>query len=144
MKLVRQLGFVLLIGCAGAAFRACAPKAEFDSSNNQVAELQAENGRLKAELKTKSALPVDVSFRRAYAAAGYVAVLNTTVKSPLAVLLTKTSAALGTVNSFELHLDPDVSTELGGLDGAVFEVGDTVKIENLNYTPMTFTITAPD
>lgn len=87
-------------------------------------------------------MPVTVSFRKAYASAGYVAILNTTVKAPLSVLLIRESAALGTTDHFELHLDPETPTELGGLDGVVFEPGDRVTLQNLNYSPSQIRVSA--
>lgn len=143
MKILRRLGVVVAIVCVVGTVRACAPKSELDAAKNQLVQLQAENSRLKADLKVKAALPVQITFRRAFAAPGYVAVINTTVKSPLSVLLTHKSAALGTVKRFELHLDPDNPTELGGLDGAVFEVGDDVTLENQNYSAAKVRLAAP-
>ncbi len=98
----------------------CVPQSDLEKANTQIANLQAENTllkadvtKLKSDLAKKPAMPVTVSFRKAYASAGYVAILNTTVKAPLSVLLIRESAALGTTDHFELHLDPETPTELG-------------------------------
>ena len=71
---------------------------------------------------------------------GNVAILNTTVKSNVPVLITLHSAALGTSKVFERHLDPSHPTELGHLEGAVIENGDTITIKNQNYSPVSFTV----
>ena len=115
------------------------------SLKEQVNDLTVKNGqaageslRLQAQLTNEAAkkpdLPVSVSFRKARAAQGYVAVIDTTVKAPIAVLLTHKSASLGTRKQMEVHLDPGAPYELGGLDGFVFEPGDSVTLENNNYS----------
>jgi len=81
-------------------------------------------------------LPVSVSFRNAMMGPGKVAVFNTTIKSPISVLVTVQSAALGTSKQFELHLDPTRPSELGHLEGVVIESGDVVTVVNKNYLPV--------
>ncbi|RYG98909.1 MAG: hypothetical protein EON58_05645 [Alphaproteobacteria bacterium] len=143
-----QIRFVLVSSCVGILC-ACAPQADLDKASTEIAKLQAENAQLKmdvikltSDLAKKPALPVTVSFRKAYASAGYVAILNTTVKTPLSVLLIRESAELGTTDRFELHLDPETQTELGGLDGIVFQQGDSVTLQNLNYSPSQIKVVA--
>lgn len=109
---------------------------------SQVQNLEGEGAQLKSELAKKPAPPVTLSLRQALIGPGYVAVFNTTVKSPVAVLATVKSAALGTAKKFELHLNPVGPTELGHLEGAVIERGDVIILENTNYSPAVFTITA--
>jgi hypothetical protein len=97
---------MLLISSA-ILLSACAPKSELEAANNQIAELkntiaqlQAENSQLKAQVEKKPELPVNLSLRKAMMGPGFVAVFNTTVKSPVSVLATVNSAALGTSKKF--------------------------------------------
>jgi len=115
-------------------------KAEVEAAKNENKNLEDQNSQLQAKADEKPALPVTVSFRKAMMGPGNVAILNTTVKSTVPVLVTLHSAALGSSKTFELHLDPSLSTELGHLEGAVIENGDTITIENRNYSPVTFTV----
>jgi len=109
---------------------------------SRVENLEGEGAQLKSELAKKPMLPVTLSLRQALTGPGYVAVFNTTVKSPVAVLATVKSAALGTSKKFELHLTPLRPTELGYLEGAVIERGDVIILENTSYSPGIFTVTA--
>lgn len=119
---------------------ACVPKSELDEANQKIAELQALNSQLKVEIEKKPELPVTVLFRQAMMGPGNVAVFSTTIKSPVSILVTLHSSALGTTKRFELHLESSHATELGHLEGAVIENGDTITIENQNYSPTTFTV----
>lgn len=147
---------------------ACAPKSELDEANKKIAELQAQaaaaqaetvrlraeakaaknenqtlearNSQLQAKVDEKPNLPVTLSFRKAMMGPGYVAIFNTTIKAPVAVLVNLHSAALGTTKQFELHLDSTHPTELGHMEGAVIENGDTITVENQNYSPTRFTV----
>ena len=119
---------------------ACSPKSDVDEAKREAERLKAENAELKAQLAKKPAIPVSMSLRKAMMGPGYVAMFNTTVKSSVSVLVTVKSAALGTVKKFELHLNPNVTTELGHAEGAVIENGDTITVENNNYSSVTFTV----
>jgi hypothetical protein len=137
---------------------ACVPKSEVDEANKKIAESQAQAAaaqveieKIKAEAKRlraaaeaaenkKPALPVTVSFRKAIMGPGNVAVFNTTIKAPVAVLVHLHSAALGTTKQFELHLESNHATQLGHFEGAVIENGDRITIENQNYSPVSFTV----
>jgi predicted nuclease with TOPRIM domain len=160
MKVMPLLVLVLL--------SACAPKSELDEANKKIAELQAQaaasqaetakiraeaeaakntnqnleaqNSQLQAKVDEKPELPVTLSFRKAIMEPGYVAIFNTTIKAPVAVLVNLHSAALGTTKQIELHLDSTHPTELGRMEGAVIENGDTITIENQNYSPISFTV----
>lgn len=121
---------------------ACVPKSDLDAANDQIIQLQAENARLKAMLEKKPELPVTLGLRKAMMGPGYVAVFNTTVKSSVPVLATIKSTALGSTKQFELHLNPSASTELGHMEGATIENGDTITLENKNFTSVTFTVNA--
>ena len=134
------VGFVLFL-------TACAPKSDLDAAKKQieglqtqVAALQTENAQLKAQLAKKPELPVTMSLRKAFMGPGLVAIFNTTVKAPVSALAIIHSAALGTTKQFELHLNPNGATELGHLQGAVIENGDTITLSNNNYSDVTFTI----
>ncbi len=137
----------LLIACFALLLTACAPKSDLDAAKKQieqlqtqVATLQTENTQLKAQLAKKPELPVTMSLRKAMMGPGLVAVFNTTVKSPVSALAIIHSASLGTTKQFELHLNPNVATELGHLEGAVIENGDTITLRNNNYSDVTFTV----
>ena len=119
---------------------ACSPKSDVDEAKREAERLKAENAELKAQLAKKPEIPVSMSLRKAMMGPGYVAMFDTTVKSPVPVLVTVKSAALGTVKKFELHLNPNVTTELGHAEGAVIEKGDTITVENNNYSSVTFTV----
>lgn len=115
-------------------------KAEAETTKNENENLEVKNSQLQAKVDEKPQLPVTVSFRKAMTGPGNVVILNTTVKSNVPVLITLHSAALGTSKTFERHLDPSHTTELGHLEGAVIENGDTITIENQNYSSVTFTV----
>lgn len=124
----------------------CAPKSDLDAANKKVTELQAqvqalqaENSKLQTKLSKKPELPVTLSLRKAMMGPGYVAIFNTTVKEPVSVLAILKSAALGTTKQFELHLNPMAPTELGHLEGATIEAGDTITLENSHYSSISFT-----
>lgn len=119
---------------------ACSPKSDVDEAKREAERLKAENAELKAQLAKKPALPVSMSLRKAMMGPGYVAMFNTTVKSPVPVLVTVKSAALGTIKKFELHLKPNTTTELGHAEGAAIGKDDIVTIENNNYSSVTFTV----
>ncbi len=122
------------------ALSACAPQSDLDEAKREIERLKVENEQLKAQLAKKPALPVTMSLRKAMMGPGHVAMFNTTVKSPVSVLVTVKSAALGTTKKFELHLSPSIPTELGYTDGAAIEQGDTITLENNNYSPATFVV----
>jgi len=137
----------VLLVCSALIISACAPQSDLDSAKKQINELRArlaalevENAKLKAQIAKKPELPVTMSLRKAVMGPGYVAVFNTTVKSPVTVLATLKSAALGTSKQFELRLNPTTATELGHLEGAVIERGDTITLENNNYSPIIFSV----
>lgn len=137
----------ILIIASAILLSACAPKSDLDAAKNQitqlesvVAQLQAENTQLKAQVDKKPELPVTLSLRKAMMGPGLVAVFNTTVKSPVSVLAIVKSAALGTTKQFELHLNPAAATELGHMEGATIEAGDTITLENKNFSTATFTV----
>lgn len=115
-------------------------KAEAETTKNENENLEVKNSQLQAKVDEKPQLPVTVSFRKAMTGPGNVVILNTTVKTNVPVLITLHSAALGTSKTFERHLDPSHTTELGHLEGAVIENGDTITIENQNYSSITFTV----
>jgi hypothetical protein len=94
----------------------------------------------KSETETKPELPITVSLRKAIMGPGNVAIFNTTIKSPVPILVTLHSSAFGTDKRFELHLEPAHSTELGHMEGAVIENGDTITIENQNYASRSFKV----
>lgn len=133
---------------------ACSPKSEVDQTKRVAESLKAENAELKASLKAekaenaelksqlakKPALPVNMSLRKAMMGPGYVAKFSTTVKDSVPVIVTVKSAALGTTKRFELHLNPITTTELGHAEGATIEKGDTITIENNNFSPATFVV----
>lgn len=118
---------------------ACAPQSDVEEAKREIGRLKAENAQLKAQLAKKPTLPVHMALREAMMGPGYVAMFNTTVKSSIPVLVTVKSAALGTVKKFELHLNPNTTTELGHAEGAAIEDGDTIIIENNNYSAATLT-----
>lgn len=124
------------------ALSACVPKSELDAAQQRISQLQAENSQLKVQLERKPDLPLSLAVRKALTGPGYVAVFETTVKEPVAALATLTSKALGTAKKFEVRVSPTVPYELGHLEGAVIEAGDTLVLENQNYSPRSFTIKA--
>ena len=134
MKFYSLLTFSLL------TLAACSPKSDVDQAKREAERLKAENAQLKAELAKKPVLPVKMSLRKAMMGPGYVAIFNTTVKNPVPVLVTVKSAALGTAKKFELHLNPNTPAELGHLEGAVIENGDSITLENNNYSSASFTV----
>lgn len=71
---------------------------------------------------------------------GIVAIFSTTIKAPVATIIRVYSASLGTTKQFELHLESSHTTELGHLEGAFLENGDTITIENQNYSSTTVTV----
>ena|SRR6266849_3959068 len=131
----KVLGIVAVLSLVG-----CVPKSDLDAAQKQIAELQAQVQALKGELAKKPKLPVTMALRRAMLGPGYVAVFNTTIKSPVSVLATIKSKALSTTKKFELHLDPSTATELGYREGATIEAGDTITLENNNYSPVSFVV----
>jgi hypothetical protein len=141
LRIVLVLAATLLSGCTFKSDLDAAKKQNEDLQA-QVSALQAENSELKAQLAKKPELPVTTSLRKAVLGPGYVAVFTTTVKSPISILVTLKSSALGTTKRFELHLNPATATELGHLEGAVIEDGDTITIENNNYSSTTITVTS--
>jgi hypothetical protein len=139
----------LLLLLSVLVLSACAPAADLEAAKRQIAalqsqvsSLQAENEHLKNQLAKKPDLPITIAFRRALMGPGYVAVFNTTVKSPVSVLVALTSADLGTTKRFELHLNASTATELGHMQGAVIENGDTITVENANYSSTTIIVAA--
>ena len=127
------IAFVLLLS-------ACAPKSELDAAQQRISQLQAENAQLRARLERKPEIPLTMSVRKALTGPGYVAVFNTTTKSPVSAIATLNSKSLGTTKRFELHVNPTVASELGHLEGAVIEEGDTITVENQSHSPLTFTV----
>ena len=117
-----------------------AAKAEVASLTARLNKMGNELDKSAAKLARKPALPVSFSIRKAWTGPGLVAVFNTTIKSSLAILVSVTSAALGTTKTFEIHLNPAGPTELGHLEGAVIEPGDSITIENNNFATSTFTV----
>lgn len=113
-------------------------EAEVAKSENEILETQ--NSQLQAKIEEKPELPVTVTFRKSLMGKGNVAIFNTKIKSNVPVLITFDSAALGTSKKFELRLDPSHPSELGHLEGALIENGDTLTIENQNYSPLSVTV----
>jgi hypothetical protein len=133
--LYRAIGIGLLALCA-----ACVPKSELEGAQTQIARLQTENAQLRDQLAERSALPVKVAFRKALLGPGLVAIFETTIKNSVSVLVTIQSASLGTTKTVELHLDPAGTKEIGHQEGVVFETGDTLILENKDYSARTLTV----
>lgn len=143
------MNYKVVLICSALLVTACAPKSDLDAAKKQIEELQAqitalsaENTHLKDQLAKKPELPVTLSLRKAVMGPGFVAAFNTTIKSPISVLVTIKSAALGTTKQLELHLNPTGPAEIGHLEGAIIEAGDTITLENSNYSSATFTVNA--
>ena len=115
-------------------------KAEAETAKSENQNLEAVNTQLQAKVDEKPALPVTVSFRKALIGHSNVAIFNTTIKQQVPILVLLQSAALGTTRQFEVHLDSTRATELGHLEGAVIENGDTITIQNKIYSPISFTV----
>lgn len=115
-------------------------QAEAESTKKENQNLEAKNSQLQAKVDEKPELPVTVSFRKAVMGPGNVAIFNTTIKSQVPILITVHSAALGTSKQFERHLATTHPTELGHMEGAVIVNGDTITIENKNYSPVSITV----
>lgn len=153
------------------AMAACAPQSDVDAARKQAADLAsenaalkeklgAENAALKAQLATQASqiaaqgealreqlakkpdLPVTVTYRKALIGAGYVAVIQTTVKEEIPLIAVVSSQALGTTKRFELHVSPQAPTQLGHSEGATFENGDVLTLENANYATKSFRLNA--
>ena len=58
------------------------------------------------------------------------------------ILMKLIRKSLGTTKQFEIHLESTHSTELGHMEGAVIENGDTITVENQNYSPVSFTVSS--
>lgn len=121
-----------------------AAQSETEKTKAQAAleaqSLEAKAAQLQAKVNEKPEIPVSMSFRKALTGPGLVAVFTTTVKSAVPVLVTHKSSALGTTKQFELHLDPKLSKELGHLEGATISSGDSITIENQNFSPKTVVV----
>ena len=116
---------------------ACSQKQDVDTVKGETERLRAENAKLKAQLAKVSALPVSMSLRKAKMGPGYVAAFTS---NPMSILVTVKSTALGTVKKFEVHqINPLVPMELSYSEGAVIEKGDTIILENKNYSSLTLT-----
>lgn len=115
-------------------------KIEAEATKNENQNLEVQNSQLQAKVDEKPELPITVSFRKAIMGPGNVAIFSTTIKAPVSILITLHSAALGTTKQFERHLESSHSTELGHMEGATIENGDTITIENQNYSPVSFTV----
>jgi hypothetical protein len=132
-------GYCLLV-LAVLFMAGCARRSELDEANREIGRLKAENAELQSQLAKKPQLPVTMSLRKAMLGPGLVAVFNTTVKASVPVLVTVKSAALGTLKKFELHLNSNLPTELGHAEGAAIEQGDTITLENNNYSLAAFVV----
>lgn len=115
-------------------------RSEAELAKNENQSLVAKNSQLQAKVDEKPKLPVTVSFRKAVMGPGNVAIFNTTIKAQVPILITVHSASLGTTKQFERHLSSTQPTELGHLEGAVIDNGDTITIENQNYSPFNITV----
>jgi ATP-dependent Clp protease ATP-binding subunit ClpA len=112
-------------------------KVEAEAAKKENQDLEVQNSQLQAKVDEKPPIPVSVSFRPSLMGKGIVAVFNTTIKAPVAAKIQVHSASLGTTKQFELHLESSHSKELGHLEGAFLENGDTITIENNNYSSST-------
>ena len=126
---------------------ACAPKADLDKAQAEVAQLSAKVtqlekaneeqrqriAKLEAIASRKPAMPVKVGLRKAFLGSGYVAVFSTTIKQDFPILVTFTSKALGTFKQIRVNLTSSVPTELGRAEGVNVEPEDEVLLENTNY-----------
>jgi|GEM_PF-3181694 len=115
-------------------------KAEAEAAKTKNQNLETKNSQLQAKIDEKPPIPVSVTFRPSLMGKGIVAVFSTTVKAPVATIVQVHSASLGTTKQFELHLESSHATELGHLEGAFLENGDTVTIANQNYSSTTVTV----
>lgn len=111
-------------------------RVEAEVAKNENQNLEAKNSQLQAKVDEKPELPVTVSFRKAQMGPGGVAIFNTTIKSQVPILITVYSASLGTTKHFERQLAATHPTELGHMEGAALNNGDTITIANQNYSPI--------
>ena len=135
-------------------------KAQIESLNGQVAQLQKQNDELRAQLiqtsqnftaakeglaaarerlARKPDMPVSVSLRRALLGGTNVAVFTTTIKKDFPVLVTVNSRALGTSKQFRVQLNATQPSELGASEGAAIDIDDVILVENTDYEPATLT-----
>jgi hypothetical protein len=135
MMFRRGLVAAMLVFCT-----ACAPKADLDAAQGEIARLQNENIQLRNQLAERNGIPIKVGFRKAMMGPGLVAVFETTIKSPVSAVATVRSASLGTTKTIELHLNPIGVQEVGHQEGVVFEKGDTLVLENKDYAARTFIV----
>lgn len=104
---------------------------------SESAKIKEESERIKS---IKPDMPVSISFRSAMMGPGLVAIISTTIKKPLPVIATFSNPSLGRTKKMELHLSANSSTEIGHAEGVILESGDTITIENKNFSPVTFTV----
>ena len=123
-------------------------KSLLEAENKQllekIAELSKASNKLKHEndeiKNAKPPLPVSISYRKAMFGAGLVAMLSTTTKQPIAITAKFENPSIGTNKTFELHLDANSATEIGHAEGFTLEIGDTITLENSNYTKAVHTV----
>jgi hypothetical protein len=137
--------FFLLIGCSDKA-ELQRLRVENSQLKSQVALLQFQVGQAnthlqetKLQLAKKPAMPVKIGFRKALMGAGYVAVLNTTIKQDFPVVVIFKSKSLGTTNKFQVNLSQSTPSEIGHLQGATIFPGDEIFVENTQFESISAT-----
>ena len=137
----------LFASAAAMVLVACAPKADLDKANAEVARLHAEVQQLQRlnddqrqklaavekQAARKPQLPVTVKLRPAILGSGYVAVFATAIKQDFPVLLTVKSTALGTSKTVRVNLTHATPVSLSRSEGFDIEPDDELVIENGNY-----------
>ena len=114
-------------------------KAQVGTLQEQAAALQSQNSQQAAQLAIKPPLPVTMIARKALLGGGLTLVFNTTIKTPIAVLVTVRNPTLGTQQQAELQLQPNGPTVLGA-PRVPIDLGDVVIVTNGNYSPATYVV----
>jgi hypothetical protein len=151
----------VLTACTAIALSGCVWKSDLDAANTklakantdlavaaktiddlkaQIATAQAQNAQLDAKLAVRPSLPVTMTTRKMLFSAALTAVFNTTVKTPIQVLVTVRNLTLGTAKQIELHLNPNMPTYLGAPQGVPIDSGDQIVVSNNDYSPSTFVV----
>ena len=85
----------------------------------------------------KPLMPIEVTYRKALLGEGLVASFHNSSQKHLAVVVILTNPTLNQTKSLRLDLSPDVTREIGHLEGWAFASGDIIEIKHNDYRTLT-------
>lgn len=108
---------------------------------DQLLEVTTEGlNQANTELAKKPDLPVSISYRQAMMGSGLVSQFTNNSDRFLSIVATFQNPTTNQHTILRLDLTPNVTKEIGHMEGWTFSSGDQITMQNNDYEPITMTV----